>query len=211
MQGDEGAEQSAGISSARSGTLFALPPPAPLDIHDSNAAEKWKEFEQAWRNYSVAMKLHQEPETVQIATLLTVIGAEARKVFSTFTFGGDNRDRIQPVLESFAAYCQPLKNVPFERYKFYSRMQDAGESYDHYRTALRQLADRCEFETITADQILRDKLVFGIQDSKVRERLLREKNLSLQKTDEICRAHETMIQQMKVVGGAALRIQIRAM
>ena len=81
-------------------------------------------------------------------------------------------------------------------------MQDAGESYDHYRTALRQLADRCQFETVTADQILRDKLVFGIQDSKVRERLLREKNLSLQKTDEICRAHETMIQQMKVVGGA---------
>ena len=44
---------------------------------------------------------------------------------------------------------------------------------------------------------------FGIQDSKVRERLFREKNLSLQKTDEICRAHETMIEQMKVVGGAS--------
>ena len=56
------------ISGARSGALFALPPPTALDIHDSNAAEKWKEFEQAWRNYSVAMKLHQEPETVQIAT-----------------------------------------------------------------------------------------------------------------------------------------------
>ena len=69
-------------------------------------------------------------------------------------------------------------------------MQEAGESYDHYRTALRQLADRCEFETITADQILRDKLVFGIQYSKARQRLLRKKNLSLQKTDEICRAHQ---------------------
>ena len=82
-------------------------------------------------------------------------------------------------------------------------MQEAGELYDHYRTVLRQLADRCEFETITADQILRDKLVFGIQDSKVRERLLREKNLSLQKTDEICRVHETTIEQMKVVGGVS--------
>ena len=182
---EHSSSSSSDISGARSGALFALPPPTPLDIHDSNAAEKWKEFEQAWRNYSIAMKLHQEPETVQIATLLTVIGAEARKVFSTFTFAEGNRDRIQPVLESFAAYCQPLKNVPFERYRFYSRMQEAGESYDHYRTVLRQLADRCEFETITADQILRDKLVFGIQDSKVRERLLREKNLSLQKTDEI--------------------------
>ena len=77
MPGGEEAQQSSSsssdISSARSGALFALPPPAPLDIHDSNAAEKCKEFEQAWRNYSVAMKLQQESEAVQIATLLTVV------------------------------------------------------------------------------------------------------------------------------------------
>ncbi|CAH3142510.1 unnamed protein product, partial [Porites lobata] len=85
-----------------------------------------------------------------------------------------------PVLQKFAAYCQPLKNVPFERYKFYSRMQESGESYDHYRTALRQLAERRE--------------------------LLREKNLSLKKTDEICRSHETMVQQMRVVGDAVLSV-----
>ena len=80
------------------------------------------------------MNLHLEPETVQKATLLTVIGAEAKKVFSTFTFGEDNRDRIQQVLESFAAYCQPLKNVPLGRYRFYSkrenRMTIIGQSCD---------------------------------------------------------------------------------
>ena len=85
-------------------------------------------------------------------------------------------------------------------------MQESGESYDHYRTALRQLAERCEFESITPNQILRDKLVFGIRYSKVRERLLREKNLSLKKTDEICRSHETMIQPMRVVGDAVLSV-----
>ena len=88
VPGGEGAgalpNSSADTSNVR-GSLFALPPPPPLDIHDSNAAEKWKEFEQAWKNYSIAMKLHQEPEAVQVATLLTVVGAEARKVFATFT------------------------------------------------------------------------------------------------------------------------------
>ena len=88
MPGGEGAgalpNSSADTSNAR-GALFALPPPPPLDIHDLNAAEKWKEFEQAWKNYSIAMKLHQEPNAVQVATLLTVVGAEARKVFATFT------------------------------------------------------------------------------------------------------------------------------
>ena len=48
--------------------------------------------------------------------------------------------------------------------------------------------------------------MFGIRDLKVRERLLREKNLSLEKTDEICRSHETMVQQMKVVGDAGLSV-----
>ena len=66
-------------------------------------------------------------------------------------------------------------------------MQEVGASYNQYRRTLRHLADRCEFETITVDQILRDKIVFGIQDSKVRERLLRKKNFSLQKNDEIFR------------------------
>ena len=117
-----------------------------------------------------------------------------------------DQSKNQPVLQRFAAYCQPLKNVPFERYKFYSTMQESGESYDHYRTALRQLAERCEFESITPNQILRDKLVFGIRDSKVRERLLREKNLSLEETDEICHSHETMVQQMRVAGDAGLSV-----
>ena len=117
-----------------------------------------------------------------------------QKVFAMFTVWASDtyQNKIQPVLQKFAVYYQPLKNVPFERYKFYSRMQESGESYDHYQTALRLLVERCEFESITPNQILRDKLVFGTCDSQVRERLLREKNLSLEKTDEICRSHETM-------------------
>ena len=44
--------------------------------------------------------------------------------------------------------------------------------------------------------------MFGIRDSKVRERLLRETKLSLEKADEICRASESMLAQMKVVGNS---------
>ena len=212
MPGGEGAgalpNSSADTSNARS-ALFVLPWPPPLDIHDSNAAEKWKEFElKLGRIYSIAMKLHQEPEAVQVATLLSVVGAEVRKVFAMFTdwVSDTYQNKIQPVLQKFAVYYQPL-NVPFERYKFYSRMQESGESYDHYQTTLRQLVERCEFESITPNQILRDKLVFGIfHDSKVREKLLHEKNLSLEETDEICRSHMTMLQQMRVVGDAGLSV-----
>ena len=178
-------------------TGYTLPPPPPLEIHDPQAAEKWKKFRLAW---NLATGLNDKTEPVQVATLLTVIGEESREVFSTFTEWDSDGDqaKIQPVLKKFEQYCEPHRNVPFERYRFNRRIQEAGETYDQYRTALRKLAEGCDFQTITPDEILRDRLVFGVKDAKVRERLLRETKLTLAKTDEICHAAESMLTQLKL-------------
>ena len=109
MPGGEGAgalpNSSADTSNVR-GALFALPLPPPLDIHDSNAAEKWEEFEQAWKNYSIAMKLHQEP-SVQVATLLSVVGAEVQIVFAMFTDSG----RATPTKTRFSLCYKSLQRT----------------------------------------------------------------------------------------------------
>ena len=57
-------------------------------------------------------------------------------------------------------------------------------------TALRQISDKCTFDAITPNEILRDGIIFGIADNKARERLLREPELDLAKTLVICRASE---------------------
>ena len=89
-----------------------------------------------------------------------MIGEEAREVYSTFNDWAEDGDdkKIKPVLKKFGDYCEPRKNIPFERYKFNPRVQEPGETYDQYRTALRKLAEGCSFETITPDEILRDRL-----------------------------------------------------
>ena len=58
-------------------TGYTLPPPPPLEIHDPQAAEKWKKLKLAWNNYALATGLSGKTEPVQVATLLTVIGEEA--------------------------------------------------------------------------------------------------------------------------------------
>ena len=141
-------------------TGFNLPPPPPLEIHDGNIADKWKKFRLAWSNYSLATELNKKTEAIQVATLLNVIGEEARDVYFTFDWSDEgNKSKIEPVLQQFADYCQPRKNVPFEHYRYCSnkRAQEAGESYDQYKTALRKLAEGCEFHTITSEEILRDR------------------------------------------------------
>ena len=64
--------------------LMTFPAPQVLETHDANAAERWKKFCLAWMNYALATELGSKPESVQVETLLTVIGEEARDVFSTF-------------------------------------------------------------------------------------------------------------------------------
>ena len=143
------------------------PAPRPLDIHSDQALEKWKRFKRAWDSYALATGLNEKDEGVQVATLLTVIGEEAREVYSTFMgWAAPGDKKIDPVLENFGQYCEPQKNIPFERYRFNRRCQEAGENYDQYRTALKKLAGNCDFGTITPDEILRDCLVFGIRDGK---------------------------------------------
>ena len=65
---------------------------------------------------------------------------------------------------------------------------------------MRLLAENCDFSSITPDEILWDRLVIGNKEDKVRERLLRESQLTLAKTDKICHAAESMTAQMKIVG-----------
>lgn len=146
-------------------------------------------------------ELNKKSDGVQVATFPTIIGEESRDVYSTFSWAeeGDAKKR-KLVLDKFAGYCERRKNIPFKRYRFNQRVQEAGETYDQYRTAPRKLAESCEFANIAPDEILRDKLIFGIRDDKVSERLLRESKLTLQKADEICRAAVSTAAQMEEVG-----------
>ena len=52
------------------------------------------------------MELNKKSERIQVATLLIIIGEEAREVFTMFA-GWENQDdsnKIEPVLQKFADY-----------------------------------------------------------------------------------------------------------
>ena len=109
-------------------------------------AEKWKRFKLAWGNYALTTELNKKSEGVQVATFLTIIGEESWDVYSTFSWAeeGDAK-KLKSFLDKFTEYCEPRKNICFERYRFNQRVQEAGETNDQYCTALRKLAESCEF------------------------------------------------------------------
>lgn len=71
-----------------------------------------------------------------------------------------------------------------------------------YLTELKKLASACEFNLET-ENLIRDRLVVGIRDKTVQERLLREPDLELNKALDFCRSTEVSKEQMEKIKGAS--------
>ena len=59
-----------------------------------------------------------------------------------------------------------------------------------YIAALRKQAAVCRFESITPDEILRDKIVRGVQDERLRRSLLSRSKLDLKECITECRMRQ---------------------
>jgi hypothetical protein len=176
-------------------------PPDPISFDDSRSI-KWNKFKAAFQYFIKATGVIKEDKDVQVATLLNLIGAEGQDIYSTFKWGtGEDKDDLIDVYKKFDNYCTPLTNVVYERYCFFNRKQNDGESINEYMTSLRLLMKSCEFATVTdiEDSLLRDKLVTGCSNPGLRERLLRETNVTLAKALSIAHATEASKRQVEEI------------
>ena len=81
-------------------------------------------------------------------------------------------------------------SVIVERFRFNTRTRQQGESVANFIAELRHLTRYCEFGDVLND-MLRDRLVCGIENSQIQRRLLAEPNLTLDKAVEILLAMES--------------------
>jgi hypothetical protein len=173
-------------------------PPSALKLDGDNAAE-WNFFVQKLNIYLQATKAEKETEEYKGAVLFNCIGDKALKIYNTFKFESDKeKASFGSIQEKFTGYFAPTIDVTYERYIFFSRDMREAESVDEYVTQLKQLSENCEFGTLS-ESLIKDRLVLGIKDKNVKDRLLRTKNLDLVKAVEICKAAEITNKQMEIL------------
>ncbi|XP_050548486.1 uncharacterized protein LOC126910143, partial [Daktulosphaira vitifoliae] len=107
-------------------------------------------------------------------------------------------DKPYTILSGLEQYFEPKKNLIIEQFKFFQRNQQEGESFDHFLIDLRKQSKKCEFGELN-NNLLRVRIVLGINDKRLQERLLREPKLTLEQTVECCRAAEAAKQNQSVV------------
>uniref|UniRef100_A0A1B0DMF7 Retrotransposon gag domain-containing protein n=1 Tax=Phlebotomus papatasi TaxID=29031 RepID=A0A1B0DMF7_PHLPP len=113
-----------------------------------------------------------ESEQLKHGYLVGFIGQEAYKVLkSTLHLHTVDSRTYEQSVEVLKAKYAPKKSVIAERFKFYKREQENGESIRDYVVELQILAETCKFGDFLSSA-LRDKFVMGLQDSHVQIKLL---------------------------------------
>ena len=170
--------------------------PAKLEFI-GNVAENFRRFKQQFEIYMSAAGYDSKevPKRKQAAILLNLDGEEAIEVYNTFTFDDETEQDPEVILQKFQEYCEPKKNITFERHVFNTRTQQPTQSFDCFVTELRVQAKKCAYGALQ-EELIRDRIVVGIRDDNIRSRLLREPDLSLQKCIDIVRAAEVAKKQM---------------
>lgn len=171
-------------------------PPEPLNL-DGNIAENWRKFQQKFENFMKACSLNEESEERKVAVLLNFVGDDALDLFNTFEPLTNQQRTLQNVLGQFKNHCEPKKNEIYERFLFNSIVQKEGQTFDAFLTELRTAVKSTGYSK--GEEMVRDRLVFGVHDKSTQEKLLREPDLTLNKAIDICRAREVSKQQLKVL------------
>ena len=90
------------------------------------------------------------------------------------------------------------RNVIFERSKFSQRRQEEGETVDSLIIALHALAEHCAFGTLQ-DELVRNRIVVGLVDTELAEKLELDPELTLTKAMHQARQSEAVKRQQTLI------------
>ena len=165
-----------------------IPPPSKMDTK-GDLVNNWQYFRNSWSNYEIAIGLADKPDTVRVATLLSIMGKECYQVYENLPLTEAEIKNPADILKKLGEHFEPQRNTIYERYVFNSATQDTHENIEQYLNRLRKLASTCNYGELL-DEMLRDRLVIGIRNNPTRARLLRESKLTLAKALDISRSSE---------------------
>ena len=165
-----------------------LEPPAPFPF---KVPDQWQRWKKRFDQYRFASGLSGESDERQISTLLYCMGEDAEETLTSTNITEEDRKEYARVVSEF---FKVRKNVIFERARFNLRCQAEGESIEQFITSLYSLAQSCEFAALK-DELIRDRIVIGIRDKALSERMQVDAHLTLDKAKREAQQREAVQEQ----------------
>lgn len=168
-------------------------------------ADDWQQYEERLAFYFAANKITDAGQ--KRAIFLSACGGKTYATLRDLCQPGKPGDKsLTDLLKLLTDHYAPKRSIIVERFKFHSKVRDHGLSVAAFVAELRRLSEHCAFGTSLND-MLRDRLVCGINDDRIQRRLLSEPDdkLTWERALELATAMETAMKdvaqlQQKTVG-----------
>lgn len=145
---------------------------------DSNA-QTWEEYVEELGHFFIANGIADAAR--KRAILLSSVGSQTysliRNLLSPDKPGDKSYDDLTALLQ---VHYNQKPNEIVQRFRFNSRTRAANETVTEYVAVLRQLAQHCNYG-VYLKEMLRDRLVCGIEDDRIQQRLLADPELTFEK------------------------------
>lgn len=174
---------------------YQMPPPKSFNF---SKPEEWPKWIRRFQRFRQASGLSEKSSENQVNTLVYTMGDVADDILTSFGLSDEDKKKYDTVVERFERHFVKKRNIIFERAKFNQRKQEEGESVDDFVTALYCLSEHCQYGDLR-DEMIRDRIVVGLRDSALAEKLQLEADLTLEKAVTSARQRESVKKQQKVV------------
>ena len=174
---------------------YQVPAPKPFNF---STPEEWPKWIRRFERFRQASGLSEKSSANQVNTLVYTMGDVADDILTSFGLSEEDKAKYDVVVEKFEAHFVKKRNVIFERAKFNQRRQEEGEPVDDFVTSLYCLSEHCRHGNLR-DEMIRDRIVVGLRDSALSQKLQLESELTLEMAITSARQREQVKKQQQVI------------
>ena len=174
---------------------FQVTAPEPFNF---SCPSDWVKWIRRYERFRIVSGIDKHSEATQVNSLIYSMGDQADNILRSFNLSEEDAKKYTTVKDKFDCHFIKRRNVIFERAKFNMRKQEDGECVDSFITALYELAEHCNYGALR-EEMIRNRLVVGITDSKLSENLQLDSELTLEKAITQAHQKETVKQQQPLL------------
>ncbi|GLV44724.1 hypothetical protein CBL_20635, partial [Carabus blaptoides fortunei] len=172
----------------------------PIETFNFARSEDWPKWIRRFERFRSVSGLNDKTGTEQIDALIFYMGDQAEDIFASFKLKDDEKKDYRKVVNAFESHFVVKRNVIYESYLFFERRQQEGESAEEFITSLYTLSEHCEFGELR-ERLIRDRIVGGIRDKGLSERLQLRSDLTLDTAITMAKQSEQVKKQNPIIHG----------
>ena len=158
----------------------------------------WVRWKEDWDDYAVVQDISLPGGLTTISVLCIALPwvPKGRRCYAAGLYPKHtngrlmNPEKLETLMLMMKTTVMGELNDTYEGYVFRTRLQQKDEPFDAFLLDLRELKKTCDICNHMDEHVLKDQVIVGIQDDNLREKLLLERQLTLAKCIDMCRAAE---------------------